>query len=72
MAQESFVVRTVYDFPVAAHLCVDGTVRNVKLVRRPGSEQPQGTCTQCQTEFQYRKPKPSRVRHFDSEGAARF
>lgn len=67
MAQFSFAVRTVYDFPVAAHLCIDGIVRNVKLVRRAGIEHPLGTCAQCQTEFQYRKPKPSRVRHIEAD-----
>ena len=59
-------VRTVYDFPVVGHLCSDGSVRNVKLVRRNGA-QPEGTCQTCQTAFQYRKPKPSAVRHFDHE-----
>lgn len=71
MAQTSANVRTVYDFPVAAHLCTDGTVRNVKLVKRSG-EQPHGVCSQCQLEFQYRKPKPSRVRQIDAEGPFHF
>jgi hypothetical protein len=60
-------VRTVYDFPVAGHVCSDGSVRYVKLVRRGGA-QPEGTCVTCQTAFQYRKPKPSPVRHIESEG----
>jgi hypothetical protein len=58
-------VRTVYDYPVAGHLCSDGAVRYIKLVRR-GGNQPQGTCTQCQTSFQYVKPKPSPVRHVEN------
>ena len=70
-AEHSGTIRTVYDFPVAAHLCTDGIVRNIKLVRRTGS-QPQGTCTQCQTSFQYVKPKASPVRHFDEGGATHF
>jgi hypothetical protein len=68
----STAVRTVYDFPVAGHLCNDGAVRYVKLVRRPGSPQPQGTCHHCQILFQYRKPQRSRVRHYSNEGATHF
>jgi len=64
-------VRTVYDFPVAAHQCRDGSVRYVKLVRRSG-QQPEGTCRQCNTSFQYRKPKPSNVRHPEGEGIVHF
>jgi hypothetical protein len=64
-------VRTVYDFPVAGHLCSDGSVRYVKLVRRSG-QQPEGTCHQCNTSFQYRKPKPSSVRHPEGEGIVHF
>jgi hypothetical protein len=60
-------VRTVYDFPVAGHLCRDGSVRYVRLVRRQG-QQPEGTCPNCLTAFQYRKPKAAPVRHFPSEG----
>ncbi len=63
----AITVRTVYDFPVAGHLCSDGAVRYVKLVRRGGA-QPEGVCPTCRTAFQYQKPKPSRVRHF-SEGS---
>jgi hypothetical protein len=65
-------VRTVYDFPVAGHLCTDGSVHYVKLVRRPGNPQPQGVCSLCQTAFQYQKPQRSRVRHHSSEGASHF
>jgi hypothetical protein len=64
-------VRTVYDFPVAGHLCSDGAVRYVKLVRRAG-QQPEGTCQQCKTSFQYKKPKPSNVRHPEGEGIVHF
>ena len=64
-------VRTVYDFPVAGHLCSDGSVRYVRLVRRSG-QQPEGTCHQCNTSFQYRKPKPSSVRHPEGEGIVHF
>jgi hypothetical protein len=67
MAEQTAVVRTVYDYPVAGHLCSDGVVRYIKLVRRSGS-QPQGTCSQCQTSFQYVKPKPSSTRHYDEGG----
>jgi hypothetical protein len=65
-------VRTVYDFPVAGHLCSDGSVRYVRLVRRQGGAQPAGTCSRCQTSFQYRKPKPSPVRHYAGDGANHF
>jgi len=71
MEQQVFAVRTVYDFPVAAHLC-DGSVRYTKLIKRAGVEQPQGVCAHCQTVFQYRKPKPSLVRHQPGEGATHF
>jgi hypothetical protein len=64
MEQQAVVVRTVYDFPVAAHLCSDGGVRYTKLVKRAGAEQPEGLCPYCQTIFRYQKPKPSKVRHF--------
>jgi hypothetical protein len=65
-------VRTVYDFPVAGHLCSDGAVRYIKLVRQAGQAQPQGTCPECQTVVQYEKPQRSRVKHFDSAGASHF
>ncbi|HZO80593.1 MAG TPA: hypothetical protein VFB33_02780 [Candidatus Binataceae bacterium] len=70
--EETPVVRTVYDFPVAGHLCSDGVVRYIKLVRRPGNPQPQGVCAQCQTAFQYQKPQRSRVRHYGEGGATHF
>jgi hypothetical protein len=60
---DDMTVRTVYDFPVAGHLCSDGSVRYVRLVRRHGANQPEGTCPTCQIAFQYRKPKPSPARH---------
>lgn len=72
MAEQTAVVRTVYDYPVAGHLCSDGLVRYIKLVRRSGSSQPQGTCNQCQTSFQYVKPKPSSTRHYDDGGVTHF
>ena len=65
-------VRTVYDFPVAGHLCSDGAVRYVKLVRQPGNSQPKGTCPQCQLAFQYQKPQRSKVRHYGEAGATHF
>ncbi len=71
MAEHIAETRTVYDYPVAGHLCTDGTVRYIKLVRRQGN-QPQGTCSQCQTSFQYVKPKASPVRHFDEGGVTHF
>jgi hypothetical protein len=64
-------IRTVYDFPVAGHLCSDGTVRYVKLARRPGHPQPLGICPQCHIAFQYQKPQRSHVRHA-SDGASHF
>ena len=70
MEQQTLAVRTVYEFPVAAHLCSDGVVRYTKLIRRNGSEQPQGICENCHTAFQYRKPKPSQVKHFEGEGTS--
>jgi hypothetical protein len=69
---EATDIRTVYDFPVAGHLCSDGVVHYVKLTRRSGSPKPQGICAQCQTTFQYEKPQRSRVRHYGSEGASHF
>jgi len=68
---EKATVRTVYDFPVAAHVCSDNAVRYVKLVRRAG-QQPNGTCQQCGTSFEYRKPKPSSVKHPEGEGIVHF
>ncbi len=72
MSDRPNAVRTVYEYPVAGHLCSDGTVRYVKLVRHAGNQQPEGTCTTCQQSFQYRKPKASSVRHPDSEGITHF
>ena len=71
MAEQTGVVRTVYDYPVAAHLCTDGIVHNIRLVRRNGTR-PQGTCTRCLTSFQYVKPKASPVRHYDEGGVTHF
>jgi hypothetical protein len=68
MAQETSAIRTVYDFPVAAHICTDGRVHYTKLVRRARAEQPEGVCPLCQTLFQYRKPQPSR----QGRGATHF
>lgn len=65
----SGIVRTVYDFPVASHLCSDGIVRNTRLVRRSGQE-PEGFCAVCNTTFQYRKPKPSKARNPMGDGVA--
>ena len=69
---DKITVRTVYDFPVAGHLCDDGTVRYVKLVRRSG-QQPEGTCPSCKTSFLYQKPKASKnARHVEGEGIIHF
>jgi hypothetical protein len=65
-------VRIVYDFPVAGHLCTDGIVHYIKLGRRAGLQQPQGACPNCQMIFQYQRPQPSKVRHFDENGATHF
>ncbi|MBF6560952.1 MAG: hypothetical protein IVW56_11730 [Candidatus Binataceae bacterium] len=67
--ENSSAVRTVYDFPVAGHLCTDGAVRYTRLARRPGSVQTQGECPHCHITFQYRKPLRSNVRHFGEHGA---
>ena len=68
---EKITVRTVYDFPVAGHLCDDGSVRYVKLVRRSG-QQPEGTCPLCKISFLYRKPKASKnARHVEGEDGVR-
>ena len=70
--EEKATVRIVYDFPVAAHLCDDGAVRYVKLVRRAG-QQPEGTCPQCKISFLYQKPKASKTaRHPEGEGIVHF
>jgi hypothetical protein len=66
---EATDIRTVYDFPVAGHLCSDGVVHYVKLTRRSGNPKPEGVCSRCQIRFQYEKPQRSRVRHYGSEGA---
>jgi hypothetical protein len=69
---EKITVRIVYDFPVAGHLCDDGTVRYVRLLRRAG-QPPEGTCPQCKTCFVYRKPKASKnARHIEGEGIVHF
>ena len=65
-------IRVVYDFPVAGHLCSDGIVRYVKLVRRTGQPQLQGTCPECAIAFLYQKPQRSKVRHADHAGATHF
>jgi hypothetical protein len=70
--ENSAAVRTVYDFPVAGHLCNDGAVRYIKLSRRAGYPEPQGVCPQCQTAFRYQKPQRSRVRHYGADGATHF
>jgi hypothetical protein len=72
MEEMSDRVRIVYDFPVVAHLCSDGSIRNTRLVRRAGQQHPEGQCPVCSTTFQYRKPKPSNVRHPDGEGIVHF
>jgi hypothetical protein len=69
---EKITVRTVYDFPVAGHLCDDGIVRYVRLVRRSG-QQPEGTCPECKICFVYQKPKASKnARHIEGEGLVHF
>jgi hypothetical protein len=72
MNERDSAVRTVYEYPVAGHLCSDGNVHYVKLVRHERGQQPEGTCKTCQLSFQYRKPKPSNVRHPDGEGITHF
>ena len=69
--EESRELRTVYDFPVAGHLCTDGKVSYVKMVRRHGNPEIEGSCQRCGITFQYRRPKPSNVRH-DEGGVTHF
>jgi len=69
--EETAVIRTVYDYPVASHVCTDESVRYVKLVRRNGN-QPSGQCGRCGVGFVYVKPKRSSVQHFDGDGATHF
>ena len=70
---EATDIRTVYDFPVAGHLCSDGVVHYVKLQGCSGNPKPEGVCSRCQIRFQYEKPQRSRVRrHYSSEGASHF
>ena len=67
---EATDIRTVYDFPVAGHLCSDGVVHYVKLTRRSGNPKPEGVCSRCQIRFQYEKPQ--RVHSITSQDQALY
>ena len=57
-------VVTVAEFPVVQHRHSDGQVVTVRLRRRSGEYRT--FCAGCETEFLYRKPSMSRVRHSKS------
>jgi hypothetical protein len=59
-------VRTVYvsEYPAIQHLHDNNDVVTVRLKRQDGELK--ATCTECDTEFVYRKPKKSSVQHFKS------
>jgi hypothetical protein len=59
-------VRTVYvaEYPAIQHLHPNNEVVTVRLKRVAGDLR--ATCTECDTEFVYRKPQKSLVRHYKS------
>jgi hypothetical protein len=59
-------MRTVYvaEYPAIQHRHGDGEIVTVRLKRRAGALS--ATCAGCDTEFVYRKPKPSRIVHHKS------
>jgi hypothetical protein len=59
-------MRTVYvaEYPAIQHRHANGDIVTVKLRRRSGELR--ATCAGCDTEFVYRKPRPSGIRHFKS------
>jgi hypothetical protein len=59
-------MRTVYvaEYPAIQHRHDDGDVVTVRLKRENGGLR--ATCAQCDTEFVYRKPQPSRIPHYKS------
>ena len=59
-------MRTVYvaEYPAIQHRHENGEIVTVRLRRRVGSYG--AHCAGCDTEFVYRKPRPSSIRHFKS------
>jgi hypothetical protein len=59
-------VRTVYvsEYPAIQHVHPNNDVVTVRLKRHGGELR--ATCTECDTEFVYRKPQKSSVQHFKS------
>jgi hypothetical protein len=59
-------MRTVYvaEYPAIQHRHDDGNIVTVRLKRRAGGFH--ALCTDCETEFVYRKPVPSSMTHYKS------
>ena len=59
-------MRTVYvaEYPVVQHRHGNGDIVTVRLKRSDGEFR--AACGGCDTEFVYRKPRPSRVTHYKS------
>ena len=59
-------MRTVFvaEYPAIQHRHEDGAIVTVHLKRGRGAIR--ARCAGCNTEFVYRKPKPSGIRHFKS------
>ena len=59
-------MRTVYvaEYPAVQHLHPNNDVVTVRLKRERGELR--ATCSDCDTEFIYRKPRKSSVQHYQS------
>ena len=59
-------MRTVYvaEYPAIQHRHEDGDVVTVRLKRAQGALR--AVCSACQTEFVYRRPRPSSIAHYRS------
>ena len=59
-------MRTVYvsEYPAIQHLHPNNDVVTVRLKRQGGEFK--AVCTDCDTEFVYRKPKRSTIQHYKS------
>ena len=66
MRASSRAMRVVFvsEYPAIQHRHDDGEIVTVHLKRHRGSLRTR--CAGCDTEFVYRKPKPSSIRHFKS------
>ena len=64
-------MRTVYvaEYPAIQHRHRNGDIVTVKLRRKSGELR--AACSGCDTEFVYRKPRPSSIRHYKSPLLAR-